>query len=793
MKNTRFMDRLFSAVEENDEKLTAQVANDIDKAATGEVVDTDEVKYENAGDGKVAITDKENGEVTIAEKAEDGNYDLSPAEVTPQPEGFLHPERDGVTPGNQKGAPDEHVENHMDGSSVIAPSRPDGGLNYEAGHEKTVEENACQGEDCKEFSVSSDNTVVQRIFSDQIFCERVFSEVIESEETAKVGNLKIEKLDDEDNSVVVTDLGSGDQAKVTLDDDEMEVTELDSKNFSEEGEEGECDANQYCPLHIVGVDAGNHVLVDAVEYDEDEANDLAARLSEQGVDAVQIFEDEDEARDYALELLGNLGAESFDDVEEPEEATFSDIDGYSHDVYATRFYSTNTVFMDRLFSETDNDIDASQSKIEDALENGDEIETDTEIITPVDSCTAVVEDKDSGEFTKVVIEDDIMNTSALSEDEANELFEDIHVSEDDDDDDEEDEDEEKKFSDIYQNEEGTKFFSESEPFNNYMTRLYTDESDSDAIEDAIENGDEVETDNEVITPVDSSTAVVKDKESGDFTKATLDDDTVDVEPITEEEADELLGNIEVSEDEEDEDEKKFSDIYQNEEGTKFFSESEPFNNYMARLYSDESDSNDIEKAIEDGEQIETDNEVITPIDSCTAVVEDKENGEFTKATLDDNTVDVEPITEEEADKLTEDLQVEDKDDDEDEKKFSYYEDPILDKFFTDILAPQATPAQIPAQAQGVQAQGQGVAVPVQTQVPAEEEAPSIESIEDKAVAAVQSIQAAAAEAEATILNAKAAPSETTEADLQEAQFSQKEFAEQDTLVSWFVGNNLGNK
>ena len=488
MKNTRFMDRLFSAVEENDEKLTAQVANDIDKAATGEVVDTDEVKYENAGDGKVAITDKENGEVTIAEKAEDGNYDLSPAEVTPQPEGFLHPEGDGVTPGKQEGAPDEHVEDHMDGSSVIAPSRPDGGLNPEAGHEKTVEENACQEEECKEFSVSSDNTVVQRIFSDQVFCERVFSEVIESEETAKIGNLKIEKLDDEDNSVVVTDLGSGDQAKVTLDEDEMEVTELDSKNFSEEGEENECDANQFCPLHIVGVDAGNHVLVDAVEYDEDAANDLAARLSEQGVDAVQIFEDEEEARDYALELLGNLGAESFDDVEEPEEATFSDVDGYSHDVYATKFYSTNTVFMDRLFSETDNDINVSQSKIEDALENGDEIETDNEVITPVDSCTAVVEDKDNGEFTKVVIEDDVMNTSALSEDEANELFEDLQVSED-----EEDEDEEEKdFSDIYQNEEGTKFFSESEPFTNYMIRLYSDESDSNAIEDAVENHDEIE-------------------------------------------------------------------------------------------------------------------------------------------------------------------------------------------------------------------------------------------------------------------------------------------------------------
>ena len=52
-----------------------------------------------------------------------------------------------------------------------------------------------------------------------------------------------------------------------------------------------------------------------------------------------------------------------------------------------------------------------------------------------------------------------------------------------------------------------------------------------------------------------------------------------------------------------------------------------------------------------------------------------------------------------------------------------------------------------------------------------EQGPSLETIEDKAVAAVQSIQAAAAEAEATIMNAKAAPVQQQEQDLQEAQFS----------------------
>ena len=66
MKNTRFMEVLFSAVENNDEELTAQVAKDIEDAKANGVVDTDEVKYEDAGDGRVAITDKETGEVTVA-------------------------------------------------------------------------------------------------------------------------------------------------------------------------------------------------------------------------------------------------------------------------------------------------------------------------------------------------------------------------------------------------------------------------------------------------------------------------------------------------------------------------------------------------------------------------------------------------------------------------------------------------------------------------------------------------------------------------------------------------------
>ena len=78
MKNTRFMERLFSATEERDEELTSQVAQDIEDAKANGEVDTEEINYKANGDGTVSITDKENGEVTVAEQGEDGMYDLYP-------------------------------------------------------------------------------------------------------------------------------------------------------------------------------------------------------------------------------------------------------------------------------------------------------------------------------------------------------------------------------------------------------------------------------------------------------------------------------------------------------------------------------------------------------------------------------------------------------------------------------------------------------------------------------------------------------------------------------------------
>ena len=584
MKNTRFMEVLFSAVENNDEELTAQVAQDIEGAKENGVVDTDELRYENAGDGRVAITDKETGEVTVAEKASDDaeTYDLYPAEVTAQVEGFIHPESDGVTPGAQQGAPDECVMAHMQ-NGVISPNLPDGGLNPEAGMEHSVEETAqegpCDEEGCedeeREFSVSTDNEVVLRIFSDQEFCERIFAEVIESEETAKVGDLKIEKDAEDENAVIVTNETTGDQAKVVLEDDEMEVTELESKAFSEE--------EQFDALHVVGVDTFNHQIVDASEYSEESAQELVERLTEQGVDAVQVFDNPEDARDYAISLLDSLGVESEEDVEEPEQAEFSD-----HTIYVTKFYSNNTDFMIRMFSEAVNDIDASQASIEDAIENGDEIETDTEIITPIDAKTAIIEDKESGEFTKAILDGEDMELDAISEEEAEELTDHIAVddnevdedAEDEDVDDEEDDDdeaEEKEFSeyedeDFYCDESETKFFSEYEEMTDYMVRLFSDESDSEEIEDAIESGEQIENDTEIITPIDATTAVIEDKESGEFTKAVMDDEDLDITPISEEEAEELTDHVVVEEDaaddeeSEEEEEKEFSML------DKFFAE-----------------------------------------------------------------------------------------------------------------------------------------------------------------------------------------------------------------------------
>ena len=720
MAITKFMEVMFSASAAEDEELLNQTASDIEAAKKdGKVVDEDnQITYVNLGEGVVqAVDEGHGGEITLISTSEDGNYDLAPgnpAIQSEQLEGYLHPEVDDkVEVGAQQGEKDEKAEEHMTGEDVIAPNKEDGGLNPEAGQEKTVEETAqegseggencpeCGNEPCtceeeededeeeeKEFSVSTDNTVVLRVFSDQEFCERLFSEVIDTEESTKIGDLKIEKVEGED-AVVVTDCETGDAAKVTLDGEEMDVQELDQKElckqyseeddeFTDEGAEG------YNQLHVVGVDPFNHVIVDAEEYEEDSATELADRLTEDGVDAVQIFDNATDARDYAIDLLGSLGVEDSEDIEEPVQAEYSD-----HTIYLTKFYSNHTDYMMKVFSEAVNDVEASQAVIEDAIQNGDEIEVDTEIITPVDSKTAIVEDKENGELTKVTIEDEEMSLDPISKAEAEELTDHLEVEE-----------------------EG-------------------EDEDEDVENDTI-NG--------------------------------ADDD--------------------------DEDEKDFSDIWTNDAQTRFFSENEEMTDYMVRIFSEEADQNEIEKAIAEGEQIENDTEVITPVDSKTAIVEDKESGEFTKAVLDDDDIDMTAISEEEADELTDGLAVEDTDEDEDEEKKTEEEEKefsTLDKFFAEVVA--GGNQEEPEIIQAVVDPKTGKLVPFKE----ESEAPSVEAIEDKALQAVQSIQEAAAEASAQILEAKQAPIENQEEDLQEAQFSEKEktFSNtNDTLISWLGGNRL---
>ena len=528
MKQTRFMQVMFSAVENSDEELAAQVAGDIEAAKENGNVDTDEVSYINLGEGKVMIVDKGNGEATIAQMAEDeaDTYDLI-AVPDEELEKYLHPEKDGVTP-NSKVKTEKHEDHkeHMTGKDVISPNMSCGGLNPKAGSEQrvddTVKQCSCEEEEEKEFSVKTDNSTVLRIFSDQLFCERLFSEVIESEQTSVVGNLKVEKCSDEPDSIIVTDINTGDQAKVKFDDDNMEVTELDQKEFKNFSED-----EQYEPLFVVGIDPVENIMVDAPVYTEEDGEVLAKRLEEIGVEGVQVFDDPDKAREYASDLLGEVGVNKVEQLEEPETKEFSDTI-----VYVTRYYSDVTNFMIRLYSEVENEITDSQDEIEDAIESGEQVEDDEKIITPVDSETAVVEDKDNGEFTKVTLEDKEINLEKIDEKEASKLMEDLQIEEKEDDDDE-DKEEEKDFSDV----------------TNFIVRLFSDNEDGcdcqEKVEDAIESGEQIEDDDKVITPVDAKTAVIEDKDNDEFTKVTIEDDELHAQKITEEEAESLTEDLKI--------------------------------------------------------------------------------------------------------------------------------------------------------------------------------------------------------------------------------------------------------
>lgn len=684
MAITKFMQAMFSANEREDEELAGQVAEDIESAKENGEVDTEEVNYKHLGDGNVMIHDKVNDEVTLAKKAQDEHetYDLV-AVPTEDLDMYLHMAEDGVTPDESvEGVDEEHYEEHMEAPMDYMEEE------YVEGSELNDEE--------REFSVYSDNEAVQRIFSDQEFMERIFNEVIESEETVKVGDIKIEKIDDD--SVLVTSEATGDQARVELDGPEMEVTELDQKEMSEDYEDEECyngcgSSEQYEPMFVVGVDVDNHVIVDAPVYNEEDAMDLAARLEESGVEGIGIFECPDEAREHAEELLSSLGVESEEQVGEPEQAEFSD-----YGVYVTRYFSYDeleeikneyyerlfsevdpedcTEFMLKMFSETEEDA-PTQEKIEDALESGEEIEEDGEIITPISDDTVVVEDKNNNEFTKVTLAGDEMDVEKISREKAEELVEDIAVGYDDEEDEDEDE-EEREFSEVYVD----PFELDPSEVTSYMMRLF-------------------------------------------------------------------------SESEEDED----------------------------------SMQEDVESALEDGEQIETSSEIITPISNTTAVVEDKENGEYTKVTVEGEDMHVEKLSESEAENLLGDVEVEETDEEKEERKFSENNEMILKFFNAPVTA--APVAQAPVEQVPVEAAP--VAEPIPAEIPVE--VPSVEAIEDKALAAVEAIHAAAQDAANMIQQAKEAPVPGAEEDLQEAQFSsfdeeaeERFYCETETLGSWLTNN-----
>ena len=772
MNTTRLMDRLFSATEKSESGVLDMMERDFSEVLQNGTLETDELIMRAYSDGSIEITDKETGEKTLAEpnQDEEGNtiYDLSPVEEpTEQLEGELHPEVNamgGVNRGKQTGTPDERVKDHMTIEQQVKE-----GVNPRAGEEPAFKEiaegdvcpecgkNPCDCDEEKEFSIiTSENEVIQRIYSDVEFCVRVFSEVIESEETAKVGDLKVEKLPDEENAVVVTSESTGDQAKVELRDGEMEVTELESKalsrSFSEEGEEEEAmeysdENDQYLPYFIVGVEPINHIIASTYAYDEESAYEIARRLTEDGLQGVEILEDEDAARDYADQLLSDLDATEVE--EEAEEAMYSDME--ESVIYLNRYFTDTTYFMDRCFSETLDGVSDMQDALEDVINNQEEVKEGDTTVTPVDEKTAVISEGD--EFTKVTLEgEDKMCLENISEEEYEDLTDNSSETED---------------QKVYSNQAETKFFSENEYLTTYMQRLFSEEASEKDIEEAIEKQETKEVENDTtIIPVSETEAIVKD-ESGDepeYSIAVLDDETVEVNPIDAEEAEDMI------------EEKEYSGIYCDEDETRFFSENECLTDYMQRLFTDSSDSAEIEKAIEEDKVIENDSEKITPIDEETAIIEDKENGEFTKATMDEEKLDVEPIDEEEAMKMIEEKE---------EKSFTYVKDPMLDKFFTDALGPKEN--EQPQVVQAVVDPKTGQLVPYNPEEEAGNPQLSVEAIEDKALAAIQSIQAAVNEGEAQILNAKAAPAENQEQNLQEAQFSESETS-QDTLLSWLENN-----
>jgi hypothetical protein len=543
---TRFMQVMYSATENQDAELTNQVANDIEVAKQNGQFEDDEVTYVNLGSGKVLVVDKENGESTIIEEdPEDAEgYSLEGYENPDAAlEKFLHPEDDGVTPDeNVQTEETENVEvDHLGGQEIS-----------ESVEDKTVEENAIEGnnevcpecgndpctcEEEEEEQHEYSNTAMAKLFSDPDFYLKLFSDVVTEDKPAIVGDLKIEVDEDNPDTIVVTDIESGDAAQVNTDEDgEVIVNEL-QKECSEDEDFGE----QYDPLYVVGVNEDTNELVDAQVYGEEAAEELAQRYQEIGVEGIGIFEDQLEAQEHAANLLGELGITELEAHAEPEEHTFSDWTEVS--VFTTKFFSDEEIekhysetvssFMERMFSEEEQEITDSQDIIEDAIESGEQVEDGNLVITPISNDMAVVADKDNGEYTKVTVEEDTLDMDKISEEEADELTKDIEVGD-----------------------------GEEKAYSEYELKLNVYSDVQDEVADAIESGEEVENDGEIITPISEDTAIVFDKENNEYTKVVLDENKdLETDNLSEEEAEDEIKKAEAEAEEAKkvaEEEKKYS-------------------------------------------------------------------------------------------------------------------------------------------------------------------------------------------------------------------------------------------
>jgi hypothetical protein len=289
------------------------------------------------------------------------------------------------------------------------------------------------------------------------------------------------------------------------------------------------------------VNEDTNELVDAQVYGEEAAEELAQRYQEIGVEGIGIFEDQLEAQEHAANLLGELGITELEAHAEPEEHTFSDWTEVS--VFTTKFFSDEEIekhysetvssFMERMFSEEEQEITDSQDIIEDAIESGEQVEDGNLVITPISNDMAVVADKDNGEYTKVTVEEDTLDMDKISEEEADELTKDIEVGD-----------------------------GEEKAYSEYELKLNVYSDVQDEVADAIESGEEVENDGEIITPISEDTAIVFDKENNEYTKVVLDENKdLETDNLSEEEAEDEIKKAEAEAEEAKkvaEEEKKYS-------------------------------------------------------------------------------------------------------------------------------------------------------------------------------------------------------------------------------------------